>query len=116
EAPALGDRECHGLLDEAVLARAEAFAGEREMAVRRRNEIDGVHVWKGAAEIRHGVGRRDTCLDRAGPTLLRCVGDPDLTAELAEHAQVFLPPASQADEQHLHGRGLPSPPTSSAIS
>src|SRR5215468_2833986 len=116
QAPALGHRERHGLLHETVLARAEAFAGEREMAVRRRDEIDGVHVRQSEAEVRHGLRRGNTGLDREGPALLGHVGHPDLTAELAEHSEVLLPPASQTDEQHFHGRVLPSPPTSSAIS
>ena len=112
----LGHREGERFLDEAVLAGAQALGGERTMTVGRGHQIHRVDLGQAGAEIRHDARGRDPRPDGEGAALLGRVGNPEVDAELGEHAEVLLPPAPQADQEDLHRGAGPSPPRSSATS
>jgi hypothetical protein len=111
-----GHREGERLLHEAVAARAQAVPRHREMTIRGRDQVHGLHVREGLAIVGDRARGRHARLDREGPALLGHVGHPQLDAQLGEHAQVLLAPAPQANQKDFHRRGAPVPPTSSATS
>ena len=112
----LRHRQGQRLLHEAVLAGAQALPRQGQVIVGGGHQVHRVHEGQRRPDVGHRARFRHPGLDGEGPPLGREIRDPDLAPELAQHAQVLLPPAPQAHEQNLHSRGLPSPPRSSAIS
>jgi hypothetical protein len=116
ERTSLGCRDRERLFDEARLASLQALARQAKMRVGWSHQIDGVHVGKGRAKIRHCPRGGNASLDGKGTPLLREIGNPELDTELCEHADVLLAPATETDQEDLQWREALSPPRSSAIS
>src|SRR5262249_46665672 len=112
----LCDRHRQRLLDETILARGKTHGGQGKMTVCRRDEIDRIDVREGITNALDRARGSDAGAHRKGATLGREICDPEVHAELGEHAEVLLAPTAEADEEHPHGRRLSSSASPSAAS
>ena len=108
ERPPLAHGAGHGLFDEAVPSRFQTLGGQRQVAVGRGDEVDGVHLSEGRAVVGDGARGRHPLLHRPAQPLARDVGHPDVGPQIAEDAEVLFAPAPEADQQDAHGPPRPA--------